>query len=118
MTISLNWVVSALDIDKTRTDFPDLVITVHWRLQATDSETGTSEEIYGADSLEEPQDASNFLNFESLTEQQVCSWLEQKLQSEMIEDKNRLDLIKETLVSKLEQKLQPKVISSQPPWLS
>lgn len=118
MTTSFKWIVSALDLDKTKPDFPDLVITVHWRLVVTDSDTDTSEEVYGADSLAEPQELSAFIDFSALTEQQVVSWLEQKLQGEMIDDKNRLDLIKETVLSRLEQKLQPKVVSSQPPWLS
>ena len=64
------------------------------------------------------EDLSSFVQFSQLTESQVCSWLEQKLQSEMIEDKTRLELMHEILSNKIQEKLQPKVVSSQPPWLS
>lgn len=117
MAVSFNWKVSALDLSKTHSQFEDLILTVHWRLEATDDVDGLTVDAFGADSLEEPEDGS-FTPFSSVTKEMVVSWLEAKFSTQELEEegKTRLQLLQEQLVAQLEDKRQPKVVTSQPPW--
>lgn len=118
MAVFFNWKISALDLSKKHEKFQDLVMTVHWRLEATDETDDTTVDVFGADSLEEPSEGS-FTKFEDITKDMVVSWLEAKFSSENVElegEKNRLDYLKEVLEKQLEEKRQPAVVTSRPPW--
>jgi hypothetical protein len=118
MTVSFGWEISALDLSKEMESYPDLVITVHWRLRATDDVDELTAEVYGADSLQPPAEGAQFIPFSELTQELVVSWLEQKMEQEEMDEMSRLDHLKSILVTKIEQDRQPKVVTSKPPWQS
>lgn len=116
MAVTFNWKISALDLSKTHSQFEDLILNVHWRLEATDDVDDLTVDGFGADSLEEPE-AGTFTPFSSVTKEMVVDWLEAKFSlQETEEGKTRLQLIQEQLTEQLEEKRQPKVVTSQPPW--
>lgn len=117
MTVAFNWKISALDLSKTHQQFEDLILTVHWRLEATDDVDNLTVDVFGADSLEEPEEGV-FTPFQSVTKEMVVTWLEAKFSSQELEEegKTRLQLMQEQLAAQLEEKKQPKVVTSKPPW--
>ncbi len=116
MAVSFNWKISALDLSKTHSQFEDLILTVHWRLEATDDVDDLTVDVFGADSLEEPA-SGTFTPFSSVTKEMVVGWLEAKFSAQELEEgQTRLQSMQEQLTTQLEEKRQPKVVTSQPPW--
>jgi len=105
MAITYTWNVNTMDTAPSENELTDVVKVVHWRLAATD---GT----YIADTfstlpLESP-DSENFTAFADLTEAQVISWVESKL---------NVDAIKLNLNQRLEMIANPPVVTKQGPWI-
>jgi len=118
MAVNFSWKISALDLSKTHEQFEDLILNVHWRLEATDDVDDLTVDVFGADSLEEPE-AGVFTPFSEVTKEMVVGWLEAKFSipsSEEESGKTRLQRLHELLNKQLEEKRQPKIITSSPPW--
>ena len=86
------WIISAMECIKNNGDLQDVVITIHWRYQATKDEVST--DVYGATSIPLPT-GENFTTYNELTKYQVCEWLEDALDVDSMQDNliKQLDLI-------------------------
>lgn len=117
MAVNFSWKISALDLSKTNEQFEDLILNVHWRLEATDDVDDLTVDVFGADSLGEPE-VGAFTPFSEVTKEMVVTWLEAKfsLPPEEEGEKTRLENLHELLTKQLEEKRQPKVVTSSPPW--
>lgn len=64
----------------------DVVQTVHWRYNATETSNNKTHfaEMYGATQVGEPT-PDNFTNYDSLTKEQVVGWLEEVLDIEAMQ---------------------------------
>jgi len=83
----------------------DVVKVIHWRLTAK-NETHSAD-TYSTLSLDAP-DPESFTSFDSLTEEQVISWVESKLD---------VDSIKLGLNAQLELLANPPIVVKQGPWV-
>jgi hypothetical protein len=86
------WIISAMECIKNEGDLQDIVITIHWRYQATKDEVTTDN--YGAVSMPLPT-GEDFTPYEELTKEQVCGWLEATLDVPTMEEnlEKQLDLL-------------------------
>jgi hypothetical protein len=87
-----NWIISAMECIKNDGDLQDVVITIHWRYQASKDEFTT--DTYGAVSMSLPT-GEEFTPYEELTKEQVCGWLEATLDVPAMEEnlEKQLDLL-------------------------
>jgi hypothetical protein len=79
--MTYSWIISDLVAKIQDGELSNVIETVHWRYQATDGEH--TADVYGSVGLEAPDD--NFKPFEQLTEADVISWLESKLDVEAMQ---------------------------------
>ena len=77
--MAYKWVISSLDAKIHDNGLENVVETVHYRYQLEDGDYIV--DVYGSVGLEAP-DANSFVAFESLTQADVESWLESKLDVE------------------------------------
>ena len=80
--MTYKWVISDLVAKIQDGELSNVIETVHWRYQATDGEH--TADVYGSVGLEAP-DAESFKPFEQVTEADVISWLESKLDVEAMQ---------------------------------
>lgn len=81
--VNYKWVISDLVAKIQEGELENIIETVHWRYQATDGEH--TADVYGSVGLEAP-DAESFKPFEDVTEADVISWLESKLDVEAMQE--------------------------------
>lgn len=74
--ITYKWTISAFDCKAILEDLTDVVYNVHWRYEATKKDILVS--TYGVLTLEKPN-KDNFISLNDLTENEVISWCESKL---------------------------------------
>lgn len=130
MATTYAWTISALDVETQKDGLQDVVVTVHWRLRATDDLDGLTAEIYGADALGSPAPES-FVSFEEITEAQIVEWLEASFVTTterpnpdepdgppLVSVDDRLQTLKGSLAAQILDQRQPKMVTKQPPWLS
>jgi hypothetical protein len=84
--VNYKWVISDLVAKIQDGELSNIIETVHYRYQTTDGEH--TADVYGSVGLEAP-DAESFKPFEEVTEADVISWLESKLDVEVMQ--SRLD---------------------------
>lgn len=106
MSITYTWNVNTMDTAPALDGLSDVVRVIHWRLTATDGVN--SVDTYSTVSLDAP-DANNFTAFNTLTEAQVISWVESKLN--VVELKASLD-------SQLAALANPPIVVKQGPWIA
>lgn len=104
MSITYTWNVNTMDTAPSEDGLSDVVKVIHWRLSANDGNNTT--DTYSTISLESP-DANNFTAFANLTEAQVISWVESKLD---------VDALKAGLDVNLENLANPPIVTKQGPW--
>lgn len=105
MSNTYKWTISALEAAPLENSLQNVVKIIHWRLMATDGEH--TAESYSSLGLDAPV-AEQFVAFENLTEADVISWLESKLDTETL--KANLDQQIETLKN-------PPIVTKPAPWL-
>lgn len=76
------WVISNLVAKIQDGELENIIETVHWRYQAIEGELIV--DVYGSVGLEAP-DAESFKPFEQVTESDVISWLEAKLDIDQLQ---------------------------------
>ena len=81
--MTYNWIISDLVAKIQDGELSNIIETVHYRYQATDGEH--TADVYGSVGLEAP-DAESFKPFEEVTEADVISWLESKLDVEAMQE--------------------------------
>jgi hypothetical protein len=106
MAITYTWNVNTMDAAPSEDGLTDVVKVIHWRLTATDG-TYTAD-AYSTVSLGAP-DPAHFTNFNDLTEAEVISWVESKLD---------VDAVKAGLVNQLANLANPPIVTLQGPWTS
>tara|TARA_R100000406_G_scaffold75026_1_gene55409 strand:- start:1781 stop:2095 length:315 start_codon:yes stop_codon:yes gene_type:complete len=73
MANTYSWVIGTLNAKIESDGLQNVIHTIHWRFQATD-ENENSSELIGTTSLGAP-DADSFIEFDSLTQSDVESWI-------------------------------------------
>jgi len=104
MATTYKWVVSSLDsYPKDAEGLTDVICVIHWRYQAEQVQDDKTyfAEVYGTLSVPSP-DPAIFVPYEEVTYEMVCSWLENGLDTESLN---------ENLDSQIEDQINPKVIS-------
>ena len=106
--INYSWVISQMDCKPKEDSMTDVVVTIHWRRNATDTFEDKTyyADTYGAYSCGLPS-GEGFTPYEDLTFDQVCGWLDSGLPV------NEIDL---GLANQLELLINPKIIVLPLPW--
>jgi hypothetical protein len=106
--MEFNWIISAMDCKVAEGEMTDVVHTVHWRYNATDTIEGKQyfAETYGAASVGEPT-PEDFTSYPELTKEQVVGWLEEVLDIEQMQ---------ENLTNQIELKAHPVNVTLPPPF--
>jgi len=107
MTISYIWKIGQLQVVASKNGLDNVVQSVDWSLSAVDGDCSVET---SANTWLEDADPSKFVQFESLDEATVLSWVQQSLGESLIES------FKSNLRVSLEEKkiLTTKTVS--PPW--
>lgn len=104
MATTYSWVISSLDSYPTDAEgLTDVICVVHWRRTATqvDGDKTYFAEVYSTLSVPAP-DPADFVPYDQVTYEMVCSWLESGLNTESL---------KENLESQIADQINPKIIS-------
>jgi len=104
MATTYKWVVSSLDsYPKDAEGLTDVICVVHWRYQAeqVDGDKTYFADVYGTLSVPSP-DPADFVPYEEVTYEMVCSWLENGLDTESLN---------ENLESQIADQINPKIIT-------
>jgi hypothetical protein len=107
MAITYNWTVSQLDCYPEYEGQPDVVTTVHWRLDGTDGDHTAG--VYGSVGLTLDPEAK-FTPFEKLTEAQVIGWVKDALGEEQVE------AYEANVAGQIEAQINPPVVTPPLPW--
>jgi hypothetical protein len=106
MATVYTWNVNTMDTAPSEDGLSDVVKVIHWRLSAYDG-THTAD-TYSTLSLE-AANSESFTAFADLTEAQVISWVESKLD---------VDALKAGLDAQLERLANPPIVVKQGPWIA
>ena len=103
------WVISSMDCKPKDGDYTDVVITCHWRRQATEvvGEKTYTADMYGACTITLPEPES-FIEFDSLTEEAIVGWLEDTLDVAAIDS---------ALDAQIETQKNPPIVTKKAPWI-
>ena len=104
MATNYKWVVSSLDsYPKDAEGLTDVICVIHWRYKADQVQDDKTyfAEVYGTLSVPSP-DPADFVPYEEVTYEMVCSWLESGLDTESLN---------ENLKSQIADQINPKIIS-------
>lgn len=110
MSIVYSWVISQLEAYPEKDGHQDVVMTVHWRRQATDG-NGHNADIYGSQSVTLAPDAP-FTPYADLTFDQVVGWLESALGPETC----AAQIV--ALDTQIENQINPPVVTPPLPWVT
>jgi len=80
------WVINQLDCMPTDGQYQDFVINVHWNRNAKETINGVEyfASVYGSQSFSK-DDVVNFIPYEELTYDIVCSWLDNSIDTEALD---------------------------------
>lgn len=107
MSATITWKIEALDCQAAVGDLQNVVSTIHWRANAQDSETAIAATIYSTAGVTLDSEAE-FVDFTSLTEQQVLDWLwNSGVDKEQIE---------QSLQTQLDALITPAIVTPPLPW--
>lgn len=102
-----NWTISALDCKPQEDGLTDVVVTAHWRVDATDG-THTSG-VYGTQSFTLNQEG-DFTPFEDLTQDQVVGWVKDNMGTEGVAS------LEANLDTQIENLVNPPIVTPPLPW--
>lgn len=103
------WVIAQLDTAPSSDGLVDVVKTVHWRYQATETVEDKTyfADIYGAMACGTPSE-TDFTAYPDLTEAKVIEWLESGLDVEALQA---------SLDAQIENQKNPPIINKPLPWV-
>lgn len=107
MAISYNWSVAQMDVYPEYEGQPNVVFTVHWRMDGTDDVYTAG--VYGSVGLTLDPEAT-FTPFASLTEAQVIGWVKDALGEEQVTS------YEESVTAQIEAQINPPVVTPALPW--
>lgn len=109
MANTYTWVIEAMDCVPQEDGQTDVVMTVHWRQNATDGTYNAT--VYGTVGLTYTA-GSPFTPYSSLTQQQVIGWVEEALGPEQCAQ------ITANLAQQLADQVTPPVVTPPLPWVA
>ena len=103
------WVIAQLDTAPSEETLTDVVKTIHWRYQATETvdEKTYNADVYGSMACATPSE-TDFTAYPDLTEAKVIEWLEAGLN---VED------LGASLDAQIENQKNPPIINKPLPWI-
>jgi hypothetical protein len=103
-----SWVVSQMDTKPQEGNLIDVVVTVHWRRNATavDGDKTYFADIYGSMACATPSE-TDFTAYPDLTFEQVCGWLDAG---------NDVEALNANLDGQIENQIDPPIIVLPNPW--
>ena len=104
MAITYTWDVKTMDTAVSEDGLSDVVKIIHWRYTAQEETYFAT--VYGTIGVDAPN-PDQFTPFDSLTEEQVISWVESKL------DMNE---IKSSLEKQIDNQKAPPIVTKQGNW--
>lgn len=109
MTTTYEWVVSQMDTAPALDGLTDVVVTVHWRRNATaiDDDKIYYAYTYGVMPCSTPSE-TDFTAYPDLTFEQVCGWLDSGLD---------VEALNANLNAQIENQINPPIIILPNPWL-
>lgn len=109
MANTYTWVISQLECYPEADGHQDVVMTVHWRRQATDG-NGHTGDIYGSQVVTLNAEAP-FTPYADLTFEQVVGWLEDAMGDEQLAAQIA------ALDKQIEDQINPPVVTPPLPWV-
>lgn len=110
MSNTYKWIISQLECYPQHEGRTDVVVTVHWRRQATDG-NGNNGEIYGSQVIAfNPSEP--FTAYLSLTQKQVEGWLEEALGADTLAVQEAI------LDQQISDLINPPIITLPLPWMN
>ena len=89
MAISYNWNVNTVDVYPTDEGYANVIYTVHWRLNAVDTQVDAAGDPYIASvystQVLDTSDLSGFIDFDSVTSAEVQGWVESAMGEEEVQ---------------------------------
>jgi len=112
MANTYTWAIKALDIHPIEDTLTDVVYNVHWGMTATSDQTDSEGNPYttntiGTQTVHSPT-SDQFVDFDSLTQDDVVSWLES---SDM-----DIEEIKAGLDNRIQNLITPTSVTKNVPW--
>jgi hypothetical protein len=107
MSTIYKWIISSLECIPSSNGLENIVQTIHWRLNGNDGVN--SAEIYNSISID-PPDPAEFIQYSSLTEEQVVTWLTDRLGEQGVSS------AKAVVDTQLADLASPPVVSPALPW--
>lgn len=106
------WTINALDVHPTENNLSNVVYNIHWGMTATSDQTDSEGNLYttnaiGTQIVSAPT-PDQFVDFNSLTEDDVISWLEAS-------DMN-IEEIKAGLDNSIQNLITPTSVTKNVPW--
>ena len=120
MPNSYAWTFEPIEVSAAEIDgLEDVIKNIHWRLTAvSDDETPLTAAAYGAVALDDPGNAEDFIEFNSVSKDQVKAWVLEKISSEKGQDIAEADLIA-ALDAQIAEQQAPKLVGKVPAsWAS
>ena len=112
MTINYTWTITNLQCAPSENGLTNVIKTIHWRYTGQEEEeNGLSAVINGLIGVESP-DPDNFMEYSSITEDIIISWLENILNV----SGDSLSL-QQSIINEIETKHNPPIISLELPWI-
>lgn len=102
-----NWTISALDCKPQEDGLNDVVVTAHWRVDATDG-TYTAG-VYGTQSFSLNTEG-DFTPFADLTQEQVVGWVQEGMGIEAVTS------LQENLDTQIANQVNPPIVTPPLPW--
>lgn len=110
MSNSYNWVISQLEAYPEHEGHQEVVMTVHWRRQATDG-NGHTGDVYGSQSVTLNPDEP-FIPYANLTQAEVEGWLEAAMGAERVAEMDA------SLDKQIEDQINPPILKPPLPWVT
>lgn len=103
------WVIAQLDTAPSEDNLTDVVKTIHWRYQATETVEDKTyfADVYGAMACATPSE-TDFTAYPDLTEAKVIEWLEAEL---------NVEALGASLDAQIEAQKNPPIVNKPLPWI-
>jgi hypothetical protein len=109
--MNINWIISRLECKTNENGLSNVVYKIHWKCVATQTsnEIIYSSEIGGPLEISSP-DPNNFTVYESLTKEQIISWITGTLGTQGTQE------VYDYLQNGLNEQINPSIVSLEPPF--
>lgn len=105
------WKIDNLEVKPQIDGFQNVVWTVHWRVFAKEGDVSAS--IYGSSTLTfDPTTATDFVNYDDLTENQVIDWVKTSMGPESVQS------VEAAAAAELNRNLNPPTVTKPLPWMN